>query len=465
MARVLQQLQCFLAYADEIELDNDTVQDLLEIDVEEDDDAIAEDLAIERVVDMTSLYSTLEGDKQPWSKQDIRYMLIHLKQKGMNSFIQEYVKIREIPIPKLLLAFGIDLAPALHQKRMDTHLYFLKVALSRELQRRERLGQYSTIEDAINLINNSQKIIILTGAGISVSCGIPDFRSQNGIYASLSQNEDYEFDIEFFRAAPKGKNYTQNIDTLEHAAGVRRVLNCHGSFATARCLQCRRQVPGSDIEGSIMSQQVPLCTVCPQQPPLPIKPRRKGKRAEDDDDDDEPDLPEFPPSIMKPDITFFGEKLDDAFDKAFAEDREQADLLLIIGTSLKVAPVADLPVYLPHSIPQILINKTPVKHINPDLILLGNADDIVGHLCHRLSWELPSSPSKPDSISPVASQAPEFQQPDRVGDSHIWLFNGAEGGQWLRKIQRQMGLSRETNESEGEEQDGGDKATKRAKLE
>jgi NAD-dependent histone deacetylase SIR2 len=77
-------------------------------------------------------------------------MLIHLKQKGvsvvlrltakfwferregMNSFIQEYVKIREIPIPKLLLAFGIDLAPALHQKRMDTHLYFLKVALSRE---------------------------------------------------------------------------------------------------------------------------------------------------------------------------------------------------------------------------------------------------------------------------------------------------------------------------------------------
>jgi hypothetical protein len=63
MARVLQQLQCFLAYADEVELDNDTVQDLLEIDVEEDDDPIAEDLAIERVVDMTSLYSTLEGGR------------------------------------------------------------------------------------------------------------------------------------------------------------------------------------------------------------------------------------------------------------------------------------------------------------------------------------------------------------------------------------------------------------------
>ena len=45
---------------------------------------------------------------------------------------------------------------------------------------------------------------------------------------------------------------------------------------------------------------------------------------------------------MQPDITFFGEKLDDVFDRSLAEDREKVDLLLVIGTSLKVAPVADI---------------------------------------------------------------------------------------------------------------------------
>jgi len=47
-------------------------------------------------------------------------------------------------------------------------------------------------------------------------------------------------------------------------------------------------------------------------------------------------------SQCQPDITFFGEKLDDSFDKALEEDRDQVDLLLVIGTSLKVAPVADI---------------------------------------------------------------------------------------------------------------------------
>ncbi|KAG5729043.1 hypothetical protein E4T56_gene4234, partial [Termitomyces sp. T112] len=90
-----------------------------------------------------------------------------------------------------------------------------------------------------------------------------------------------------------------------------------------------------------------------------------------------------------PDITFFGEKLTDEFDNALAEDREHVDLLLIIGTSLKVSPVAEILSHLPHSVPQILINKTPIRHINPDIVLLGNADDIVQYLCDALGWELP----------------------------------------------------------------------------
>jgi len=161
---------------------------------------------------------------------------------------------------------------------------------------------------------------------------------------------------------------------------------------------------------------------------------------------------------MKPDITFFGEKLTDNFDQALSEDREKVDLLLVIGTSLNVAPVADVVSHLPHSVPQILINKTPVRHINPDVVLLGNADDIVYFLCNELGWDLPQPPSP--SSTPVSSQshlAPrpanvkkrpsaeilECQTPTRVGDSHVWLFEGAEGGRWVRQLEESLRIKAE----------------------
>lgn len=76
---------------------------------------------------------------------------------------------------------------------------------------RDRLGSYNTIEDAVKLIQGSRRIMILTGAGISkyfastftvafptflpgVSCGIPDFRSRDGLYASIKARGEYELD-------------------------------------------------------------------------------------------------------------------------------------------------------------------------------------------------------------------------------------------------------------------------------
>lgn len=77
----------------------------------------------------------------------------------------------------------------------------------------------------------------------------------------------------------------------------------------------------------------------------------------------------FANTLRQPDITFFGEKLSDEFDRSLLADRQEIDLLIVIGTSLKVSPVSDIIAHLPHSVPQILINKTPVKHINPDVKL------------------------------------------------------------------------------------------------
>ncbi|ESK87387.1 histone deacetylase [Moniliophthora roreri MCA 2997] len=500
------QVKAFLEATEDVDVEPETIQELLDLvhgkqleestismleaasQEDEDDSGDYDPERPEAELDISALF-TQKGD-DTWSKAEVRSMMHDLKEKGSDYFVRHYVVLLGIPIPKLLLAFGINLCNELRELSGPTMRYFLRVAMFRELRLRERLPQYSTIDHAVDLIRKSQRIIILTGAGISVSCGIPDFRSRNGLYASLG---DYDlddpqqmFDITYFKENPsvfysfasqiypsnfvpspchrfiklvenKEKNYTQNIDTLETAAGVQRVIQCHGSFATATCLLCRRRVPGKEIESEIMSRKVPLCPVCNTSTPPPKKPTKSKKKARgewDSAEEDESDAPAYPPGIMKPDITFFGEKLSDEFDRSLEEDRHKADLLLVIGTSLKVAPVADLISHLPHSIPQILINKTPIRHINPDIVLLGNADDIVIHLCERLGWELPPpAPAEPTPVSNsggrlqparvnarkrVSSEIIEDKPPRQVGDSHVWLFPGAEGGKWLTDLEREV---------------------------
>ncbi|PCH44426.1 SIR2-domain-containing protein [Wolfiporia cocos MD-104 SS10] len=490
------QVQAFLDAADVVDAEPEVIEDLLNGfggDIpdapggREEDDDVDVDLAYyqgddaEEGEDAAEL-DALRGEAQSaWTGQEMKEIMKFLKESGMTSFIKEYVVRREIPIPRLLYAFGICLCPELREKPLRTLMFFLKVALSRELQFRRKSPDYNTIEDAVRLIRQRKQILILTGAGISVSCGIPDFRSRNGLYASLQESGEYElddpqqmFDITYFRENPavfysfaskiypsnftpspchrfiraiedRGKllrNYTQNIDTLETLAGVQRVIQCHGSFATASCLHCRARVPGTEIEADILAHRVPLCKVCQTEAPVAAKKRGKKRRGSDwEDESDEADKHNYPPWVMKPDITFFGEKLSDDFDRALLEDRLNVDLIIIIGTSLKVSPVSDMIAHLPHSVPQILINKTPIKHINPDIVLLGNADDIVQHLCHNLSWDLDQykkpKPTKPGTAPDQwpqrkrPSETLDGREPQRVGDSHIWLFEGAEGGSWV----------------------------------
>ena len=89
-------------------------------------------------------------------------------------------------------------------------LPFTKLALSRILRRRQKLPQYNTVDDAIHLLKTRKNIIVLTGAGISTSCGIPDFRSSEGLYAKLQEEGRFDlddpqqmFDIGYFREHPE----------------------------------------------------------------------------------------------------------------------------------------------------------------------------------------------------------------------------------------------------------------------
>lgn len=183
----------------------------------------------------------------------------------------------------------------------ESYYTFLGSALSRELSKRLKLSKYNTVDDAAELIKNAKNIIVLTGAGISTSLGIPDFRSKDtGLYTKLAylglSDPQEVFDIHTFREDPhifysiakdilpdtdkftpthafirllqdKGKlltNYSQNIDNLESKAGIlpEKLIQCHGSFATASCVKCRAQVPGEAIYDELKAGQIPRCESC-----------------------------------------------------------------------------------------------------------------------------------------------------------------------------------------------------------
>jgi len=95
------------------------------------------------------------------------------------------------------------------------------------------------------------------------------------------------------------QNYTQNIDTLETAVGIRNVLQCHGSFATASCLECRIRVPGNVIEREIMQGEVPLCKSCNDSGKDWRKARNNKRKPSKQSDSEGEDEPLFPPWIMK----------------------------------------------------------------------------------------------------------------------------------------------------------------------
>ena len=195
------------------------------------------------------------------------------------------------------------------------------------------------------LIRSAGPVVALTGAGISVPSGIPDFRSPGtGLWATVDPMEVahisvWRRDPERFWAfygprfalldgkRPNGAHralaelerrglleavVTQNIDGLHAAAGSREVVEVHGSVATASCLACGRRYPLAETRARLAADAdgIPRCD-CGQP--------------------------------LKPDVVLFGELLDEAAMGRAGALAEGAGLLLCIGSSLEVHPVAGLP--------------------------------------------------------------------------------------------------------------------------
>lgn len=342
-----------------------------------------------------------------------------LKERGVMAFLEEFLPQTALSeeIYKLIVKLGFyprNLPPFKEGENLLQLIKLLHLAIKRVRQLRARLDNFYTLEHALDKIRSANKILVITGAGISTSLGIPDFRSSKGLYSRLSYlglNDPQEvFDLDIFRTDPsifysiahlilppdnvyaplhkfikllqdKGKllrNYTQNIDNLEANAGVHydKLIQCHGSFAFASCVTCGYKVRGDVIYPSIRNKELAFCPHC----------AKARKRLMNNDET----YVEESYGVMKPDITFFGESLPRAFHDNINRDLRECDLIISIGTSLKVAPVADIVDKVPQHVPQILINKDAIHHCNFDVSFLGYCDDAAAYLCNQLGegWAL-----------------------------------------------------------------------------
>ncbi|CDK27865.1 unnamed protein product [Kuraishia capsulata CBS 1993] len=351
----------------------------------------------------------------------------YLKTEGYRKFISEYIgevadSNRFFELTKEL-GFIPKHAPDLDNDEdvlIGLSTQYLQLAMSKVLSARRRIPSYNTIEQFVETLEKAQNVLVLTGAGISTSLGIPDFRSSQGFYSQLEHlgltDPQEVFDIDFFREDPsifysiakmilppdhsftpmhgfiklleqKGKllrNYTQNIDNLEANAGIstEKVVQCHGSFASATCVTCGYKTPGENLYADIRSSRVPICPLCSKKRAEIMK----ALEAEDGPMSYVPYAESY--GVMKPDITFFGEALPSRFKNCIREDMSKCDLLICVGTSLKVAPVSEVVNLIPSHVPQVLINKYPVKHYEFDVSILGFCDPVIAHICNKLGWSI-----------------------------------------------------------------------------
>jgi NAD-dependent SIR2 family protein deacetylase len=253
-----------------------------------------------------------------------------------------------------------------------------------ELARKLRKGVY-------------KKIVLMVGAGISVSAGIPDFRSPgSGLYSILERKGQSDptsvFTLSYFRSSPDlfyevakeffGGEYipttthyfiklleqkgllsvcfTQNIDGLEKKAGVSgsKLIQAHGHLDSAHCISCSKEADIDKVNSALKSGTALYCSCG---------------------------------SPIKPDIIFFGEQLPPEFMTASLKVKS-SDLLIVLGTSLKVFPFASLVGQASSDTPRVLINRENVGGIimsegeSRDLFLEGDCDRIIRDILVECNW-------------------------------------------------------------------------------
>jgi NAD+-dependent protein deacetylase sirtuin 2 len=266
----------------------------------------------------------------------------------------------------------------------------------------------NTIQSFIEYIKESKckNIIVMTGAGISTSAGIPDFRTPGtGLYDNLQKYQlpypEAIFDISYFKRKPEPffelsrelfpglfkptpshhfikllqtkqmllRNFTQNIDMLERIALVddQFLVEAHGSFHKARCV---------GFASAIVSEEkkVTITKGIPDHESVHDSSSATSSSSDDykytDGCGKEYSIEEFRTKVyenkiprceckgyIKPDIVFFGEQLPQKYHESVENDFQKCDALIVMGTSLQVQPFCNLINFVPSQTPRLLINR------------------------------------------------------------------------------------------------------------
>ena len=229
-----------------------------------------------------------------------------------------------------------------------------------------------------NIIDESEYIVFLGGAGVSTESGIPDFRSDAGIYSGkfkryspetvlsreffLSHTADfYEFykkymlfpsalpnaaHVALVKLEKRGKLkaiITQNIDGLHKRAGSKNVIELHGSVFRNRCLRCGKEYDLCDVYNR---SGVPCCDFCG--------------------------------GVIKPDVVLYGENLSEDAISLSIREICRADTLIVGGTSCLVNPAAAFIKYFTGK-HLVIINKTPTPYdCEAELIIREPIGEVLG---------------------------------------------------------------------------------------
>ncbi len=234
------------------------------------------------------------------------------------------------------------------------------------------MDKYEKLKD---IINNSKSIVLFTGAGISVPSGIPDFRSDNGLYNEkiddyitpeeiISHSYFKAFPDKFFEfygnkmvyknALPNAAHkyfagldnvtvVTQNIDNLHQLAGSKVVYELHGSVKRNYCMKCNKYYDLDDID----EKKVNYCDCG---------------------------------GIIKPDVVLYEEPLNDKVVFAAIDAISKCDTLIVVGTSLTVYPAASYLRYF-RGDNLILINKSSTSYDNiADLVFNEDVISVIDRI-------------------------------------------------------------------------------------
>lgn len=252
-------------------------------------------------------------------------------------------------------------------------------------------GMRARVRCATEIIRESKKTVVLTGAGISTASGIPDFRSPSGglwgkfdpfevaslatfrytpekfyswmrsLAANIHEAQPNPAHIGLARLQKVGllqTIITQNIDMLHQRAGANNVLEIHGSMNSLTCVSCYHQFDSQPfMEPYLQEGQIPYCPDCG--------------------------------NVLKPDLILMGEQLPAKTWLKALEASKKCDLMIVAGSSLEVLPVAGLPMRaLENGAHLILINHSQTYiDVRADVVFHKGVEDIIPRIVAEVLGE------------------------------------------------------------------------------